>query len=93
MAAESGRIFDRRLLIRCLAENIATWYRCSGEEILDAYRKHWVMRNKPVHVRVQDGWLAGIAADINHDASMRVLTHDGAVRHVHSSADVRQVSA
>lgn len=93
MAAETGRVYDRRLLIRGLAESIVKWYRCSGEEILNAYRKHWVMRNRPVHVRVQDGWLAGIAADINHDASMRVLTDDGTVRHVHSSADIRLVSA
>jgi len=92
MKAETGRDFDRRSLVCGLAANIAQWYGLSAEKILDAYRQRWVMRNKPVHIRIDNGWLAGIAEEINHDASMRVITHDGFTRNVHSSADIRQVA-
>ena len=89
--AETGARHERAELLARLAERVAHWYAQCAPDVLTAYQARWSMRDQPVHIRVADTWLPGVAAGINHDASMLVVTHDGCTRHVHSSADVRHL--
>lgn len=89
MLAETGQRFDREALVQALGREVFKWYSIEAHEVLKAYRQWWLPPEMEVRVRRGHEWVRGFVQDVNHDASIRILTHDGDLMDIHSSADIR----
>jgi BirA family biotin operon repressor/biotin-[acetyl-CoA-carboxylase] ligase len=84
LGAAAGHTIDRLALLRALLMRVDTRYLAlrqgRREQLFLAWRERLVTLGQPVHIRLPQGELRGVAEDVERSGGLRLRCEDGTIR-------------